>query len=65
VGTVRLKRGRLPGEERDPPEKELVVRYHALRVDWDLRYLAEEACQRSEKGPAHRGGARVRRGRRR
>lgn len=60
VGVVRLERQRLPLEQPEPPEKELVVRYHPLMVDWDLKCLADEARQQIRK-PAARGAAARRR----
>lgn len=55
VGTVRLKRERLCGEQSDPLEKDLVVRYYPSRVNWDLKHLAEESRQQSRKSSGVRG----------
>ncbi len=60
VGTVRLERDRLPAEQSGPLVKELVVRYHPVRVDWDLKRLAEEVRQQTGKSSVGREGSRRR-----
>ena len=51
VGMVRLRRGAAPGEREEPPEKELVVHYHAVEVNWDLRELAAAHWQEADGRP--------------
>ncbi len=49
AGMVRLGRDRLPEERGPAPEKELLVRYHAVEVNWDLDQLAEEAQHKGDR----------------
>lgn len=58
VATVGLARERLPAEQSEPLVKELMVRYYPVQVDWDLKYLAEEAAQQPRKNVARREGTR-------
>jgi hypothetical protein len=60
VGTVRLKRERLPTES-EPDIKEIVVRYYPVKVDWDLKHLAAQVRQQTGKSSVRREGSRRRR----
>lgn len=51
VGTIRLRRDRIPADRDEAPEKEFSVHYYPLRVDWDVKHLAEEG---RAKNPSRR-----------
>jgi hypothetical protein len=63
VGVVRLQRSKLPSETGDVREAELLVRYYAVAVDWDLRQLvdAPNITATPRRQQSSRGARRTRR----
>lgn len=39
AGVIVLRRGRLPNEDLKPPDQALLVQYHVVETDWNLRDL--------------------------
>lgn len=49
-----LQRDRLPDEQGPPPEKKLMIQYHAVVVNWDLKELAERPQQKASRKSSER-----------
>lgn len=63
LGSVRLCREMISDERGEPPQKELLVHYHVVQVNWDLSGLAEESRQRAASSPKRAAGTRRRKSR--